>query len=347
MANSTNKFQSSYVPLDIAASVNEHSEGVQGGESCRIDALKNHFAWMRGNINGWYGWANDGKSEFRDFLKIMKAKKRQDIVNGKPVTVDGWKFAMFRPEDMDAINVNGTVKISANRIYKNLAWNLTGKTWNKNFSKKYFVPQMTLDEEMEALEFIENHFFVIYPKDRKYKNIIDEFTFLHETKGIDGFEGDPFSSIIIPDASNEAMLDALYDFKEFSLYTNTVVDFVNHAKVQRDEKTKEGKFKVVTQFMVPYSGAWDAKMDGQFSIYRPERHLNPSDPKVEFYNLKQKNSQIVGVERGFVGGIEFSYTKKQYYFSGVNPLTGEDKNPKKPEHAADDSMKPKQGECPF
>ena len=156
-------FQSSYIPLDVAASVNEHSDGVQGGETCRIDALKDRFAWMRGSINGWYGWANDGKSEMRDFLKILKAK------------MDGWKFVCFKPEDMDTTVVDGHPKIGANRIYKNLAWTLTGKTWNKNFAKKYFLTQMTLDEEMEALEFIQSHFFVVYPKDRMYKNIIDEF----------------------------------------------------------------------------------------------------------------------------------------------------------------------------
>jgi hypothetical protein len=304
-------FQSSFVPLDIAASINEHEAGAQGGEDCRIDALKNHFAWMRGTINGWYGWANDGKSEFRDFLKVIKMK------------TDKWKFGMFRAEDMDAVMVDGRPKIHANRIYKNLAWNLTGKTWSKNFAKKYFVPQMTLEEEMDALELIEEHFFVVYPKDRKYKNIIDEFTFLYEVKGCNAFEGDPWSSILVPDVSNEAMLDALFDFKEFALRTNTVMDFVNHAKVQRDEKTKDGKFKVVTQFMIPYSGAWDAKMDGQYSIYRPERHISAKDPKVEFHNLKQKNAQVVGVERGTVDKIEFSFTKKQYYFDGINPMTGE------------------------
>lgn len=342
------KFVSSYVPLDIAASVNEHSEGVQGGESCRIDAMKNVFAWMRGSVNGWIGYANDGKSEMRDFLKIMKAKVREDMVNGKPVKVDGWKFGMFRAEDMDAINVNGKVKISANRIYKNLAWSLTGKSWNKNFSKKYFVPQMTLDEEMAALEFIEEHFFVIYPKDRKYKNVFDEFRFLHEVKGCDAFEIDPWTNMLIPDMNDDAVRLMLFDSKEFALETNTVIDYVLHPKVQRDVKTKDGKFKVVTQFEAPYGMAWDAKCDGFYSTYRPARHLNPKDPSVEFHNLKQKNSQIVGVERGWIDGIEFSYTKKQYYFNGVNPLTGEDKNPKKPEQTTTDSMKPKTDQgCPF
>ncbi len=119
------ELSSSYIPLDIAASVNEHEEGVQGGEPCGVDQLGDVFAWMRGSINGWYGWANDGKSEFRDFLKVIKAKR------------DGWKFCCFRPEDMDSVITGGKAHIRANRIYKNLAWNLTGKTWSKKEEEEF------------------------------------------------------------------------------------------------------------------------------------------------------------------------------------------------------------------
>lgn len=307
------KVTSSYVPLDIAAAMSEHGEIVQGGETCRVDGMKDVFAWMRGTINGWYGYANDGKSEMRDYLKVLKSKH------------DGWKWCLFRPEDMDAVMVDGRPQIKANRLYKNLAWTLTGKTWLKNFSQKYFVPAMTLDEEMEALEFIKNHFFVIYPKDRTYKNIIDQKLFMYEKFGIDGFETDPISGLVLPsnERADERLAAVLFDEKEFALKTNSVNDFVNHPKSMNDVKDKSGAFKVVNQFMVLGGSMNDAKMDGQYSIYRPERHLNPSDPKVHFWNLKQKNSQIVGVQRGVYEKIEFAYTKKQYYFDGVNPMTGE------------------------
>lgn len=325
------KFTSSYVPLDIAASVNEWSEGVQGGEGCGVEQLKDVFAWMRGSINGWFGWANDGKSQMRDFLKVIKAK------NSK------WKFCLFRPEDMDAVMVDGHPQIKANRIYKNLAWCLTGKTWSKNFAKKYFLTQMTLEEEMEALDFVQDHFFVVYPKDRRYHNHLDECKFIYEKYGVSVFEIDTFSGLLVPgekgERDDEKMSRCFFDYKELALQTNTVVDFVAHAKSQNDVKEKDGRFKVVNQFMILGGSAWDAKMDGQYSIYRPERHLNPADPKVHFWNLKQKNSQIVGVQRGSYEKIEFAYTKMQYYFDGINPLTGENKNP--PKQAPVDFTEPK------
>lgn len=254
-------------------------------------------------------------SEFRDYLKVLKAKR------------DGWKFCIFRPEDMNSIISEGKAKIKANRLYKNLAWNLTGQTWNEAFAKKYYLTRMTLDEEQDALTFITDHIFVIYPKDRHYKNIQDEFRFMHEKYGIDAFEIDTFSGVLLPahkgERDDEKMVRCFFDFKQLALETNTVIDFVAHAKAQNDVKEKDGRFKVVNQFMVLGGSAWDAKMDGQYSIYRPERHLSPKDPKVHFWNLKQKESQIVGVERGVCEGIEFAYTKKQYFFDGVNPLTGE------------------------
>lgn len=323
-------FVSSYIPLDIAASTIEFNEGVQEGESCRIDALKNRFAWMRGHVNGWYGWANDGKGVFLDFLNVIKCKEREDVVNGKKKKVDGWKFALFKPEDMSSTRIDGKGRIDANRIYKNLAWTLTGKTWNKNYAKKTYTPQMTLEEEMNALDYITQKFFVIHPKDRRFKNLRDEFMFLYEKYGVDVFQIDPWNSVLLPDGDrgDERLVKPLMECKEMVLETNTIMNIVNHPKSMTEvHVTKDPKspFKVVNQFHVLGGSAWDMKMDGQFSVYRCERHLDPADKKVHLWNLKQKESEIVGVERGVTEGIEFSPTKRQYYFDGVNPIDGSTK----------------------
>jgi hypothetical protein len=232
---------------------------------------------------------------------------------------------MFRQEDMDTVMVNSKPVIKANRIYKNLAWTLTGKTWNKSFADKYQLKAMTLDEEMEALDFITKHFFIIYPRDRKYKFILDEFKFMYEKFGIDGFDIDPWNTVKLPEGqrSDYQLIDAFIDIKEFTMHTNTVFNIVNHARSLNDVKEKDGKYKVVNQFMQLGGSAWDIKMDMQLSIYRPERHLNPADPKVHLYNLKTRQGEIVGVERGVFEKIVFDKMKKQYFFDGVNPMTGE------------------------
>lgn len=310
--------RSSYIPLDVESAINEHGEIVQSGETCRVSHLENTFAWQRGFVNAWYGWSNDGKGTMLDFLMTLKAK------------YDGWKWCLYKQEDMDTSLVDNRPTIRANRIYKNLAWTLTGKTWSAAFSQKQKVAAMTLDEEQAALEFITRHFFVIYPEDRKFSNILDNLKFMYEKFGVNGFLIDPWNTVKLPDdkRGDERLVDAFIDIKELAMITNTVFNIINHPRSMNDVKEKDGKYKVVNQFMQLGGSAWDMKMDGQYSIYRPERHLNPSDPKVHFYNLKQRQAEIVGVERGSYEKIVFDKIKKQYYFDGVNPMDGSLKDAK-------------------
>lgn len=329
--------QSSYIPLDVAAAVNEHGESVQSGETCRVDALKDTFAWMRGFINGWYGWASDGKSLMLDYLSVVKAKR------------DGWKFCMFKPENMNTVIVDGKPQIKANRIYYNLAWTLTGKTWNKSFAEKHKCPMMTLEEQQEALEFITEHIYIIYPNDRRFSNMLDEYRFMHEKFGIDAFVLDPWYTIKLPEGqrTDYQLTEAFTELKEFALLTNTIFNVVNHARSMTDVKDKDGRYKVVNQFMQLGGSAWDMVFDGQYSIYRPERHLNPSDPKVHFYNLKQRDSEVVGVDRGQYDKIVLDRTKRQYYFDGVNAISGDVKGNKRQSNIFTEPTKPNDDDLPF
>lgn len=219
------------------------------------------------------------------------------------------------------------VHIKANRIYKNLAWSLTGKTWNKEFALQNRCSRMTLDEEQEALAFITKHFFVIYPKDRKYTALLDEFMYMFEYYGIDCFNIDPWNAVKLSDneRGDERLIEAFFCIKEFSLKTNSVFNIVNHARSMTEQKEGKGKdapYKVVNQFMQLGGSAWDIKMDGQYSIYRQERHLDPRDTKVTLFNLKQRQAEVVGVDKGEYSKIVFDRIKKQYYFDGVCPMDG-------------------------
>ncbi len=315
-----------FIRLDSVEILAEHGDYVQTGDSCRIKALEDHFAWMRGFVNAWYGWSNDGKGTFTDYLMTVKSLR------------DGWKWCLYKQEDMDTIVEDGKVTIKANRIFKNLAWTLTGKTWNKRFSEKYRCPMMSMTEEAEALEFISKHFVVIYPKDRKYQCLLDNFRHAQEHFGADGFMLDPWNTVKLDDTKrgDHQLVDAFIDIKEFAMLTNTVFNIVSHPRSMHDQKEnpkdKASPYKVVNQFMQLGGSAWDIKMDGQYSIYRPDRHTDPRNPSVEFHNLKQRAFEIVGVNKGTVQNIEFDYIKRQYYFSGVNPIDGklkyEIENPK-------------------
>jgi len=308
-------FDSAYKPVLIDSLLRELSEGEQTGETSRVSELDDIFKWMRGTINGWYGWANDGKGTFFDFLSVMKAN------------FDGWKFCVMKQEDMSSTKFpdEKAAKITANSIHKSYVWTKTGKTPLRGFSERNGVELISKKEYMEALAWVDEHFIVVYPRDRRYRNVMDTFAFYYEKFGIDAFLIDPFKSLKLEgDKRTDWMMDDLFiECKEFALQTNTSFNFIAHPKSMTDIKDKDGRYKVVNQFMIAGGAAWDNNMDSQYSIYRPERHLNPSDPKVHFHNLKQRKSEEVGAKRGSYEDIKFDPLTRRYFFNGACPLSGE------------------------
>ena len=309
-----------YIPLDLEVALGEHGEYVQSGETCRIDLLKDHMAWMRGFVGAWYGWPSAGKSLFISYMMMVKSIR------------DGWRWGIYSPEEMNAVVDNGKLKIKADRIYWNLAWIFSGKTWNKQFSEKHHCEMMTKEESKEALEFVTKHFFVIYPDDRTVESILDNFHALNERfNNLDGFLIDPWNVVKMDNMkrADEMLTDAFIDIKQFAMLTNSCFNIISHPRSLKEVKTsteKHAPYKVVNQFMQSGGAAWDNKMDVQYSIERPNSHLEPRDPFVKFHNLKQRQFEIVGVNKGTVGEdqkIEFDFKKRRYYFAGVDIISGE------------------------
>lgn len=309
-------FEAAHIPVHIESLLREWNQGEQVGETSRVSELDDIFKWMRGTINGWYGWANDGKGTFFDFLAVMRAK------------FDGWKFCMMKQEDMSSTRYkNEAAKITANRIHKSLVWTLTGKTPYKHYAAKHGLEHISKNEYVEALDWVDEHFIIVYPRDRSFKNVLDTFAFYHEKYGVDAFLIDPFKSLKLSDSKRtDFMMDDLFiECKEFALKTNTSFNFIAHPKSMTDVRTGKdpnSPFKVVNQFMIAGGQAWDNNMDSQYSIYRPERHLNPADPKVHFHNLKQRNAEEVLAKRGVYEHIKFDSHTKRYFFNGICPLDG-------------------------
>jgi len=307
--------QSFYLPPNLAVMVREHSEGKEIGEHCGIDALAEIFAWKRGFVNCFTGWPNDGKSTWFFFIALVKAMR------------DNWKWCIWSPEMISSHMEKGKVLHSASDIYDDIIYMKTGKTPYKHMAKKYFIPQMTLDEYIAEVEWIAEHFFVIYPKNRTYKDLLGAYQFMYDKFGIDGFLTDPFRAFKQDEAGRTdlAMDELFLQAKEFSIATRSSFNFIAHPKSQMDVKEKDGankgRYKIVNQHMLAGGAAWDNAMDGIYSIYRPERHLNVTDPKVHFINLKQRKAHLVA-KRGVCDNITFDFLKNRYYFDGVCPIDG-------------------------
>lgn len=311
-ANEDPRYKSYIPPNDYR--IHEELASQIGETSCISAEFDNTFSWMRTQINAFYGWSNDGKGTMLDFLSVRKSM------------LNGWKRCAFKEEDMGAYSNNGNPKITADRIYAKLAWTLTGEVPPpfRVYAEKHKLPIMSNDKYAESMEWVKKHNFIVYPQDRRYKSVFDEFLFFHEVFGCDVYEIDPWITIILEqmDRGDERLIQAFLAAKEFVLKTNTVLNIVNHPGSRHEVKEKSGAFKVVNQFMQLGGSAWDIKMDGQFSIHRPFRHKEANDPRVHFWNLKQRDSEIVGAERGVYKKIQFDKHKRQYYFDGVNPIDG-------------------------
>jgi hypothetical protein len=319
-----NEKEASYVPPILDIMINEWQNGAEIGESCRVAELEKYFSWKRGFINCWTGFGNNGKTQMFFFLALLQA------------VYDKKKVCIWSPEMMSSHRTweevggkkKAKVRVSANDIYNELIWMMTGSTPYQHISDRYKVPKIGMPEYMKAKEFIEEHFFVLYPKDRTHTGIINSFRQYYEMEGIDIFLADPFKAFKQSnDERTDLMLNEYFiEAKEFSIETHSSFNYIAHPKNLSDVREKgkngqKGAFKVVDQFMISGGAAWDNNMDGIYSIYRPERHLDLSDPKVHFWNLKQRKQELVG-STGVCEGIVFDPVKRKYYFNNVCPMDG-------------------------
>lgn len=315
MDEKINNFVSSYYPPNISALTNEWKHGAVVGEPSGVSALDKILKWVRGHQNGWYGWPGDGKGQFTNNLCVTKSKR------------DGWKWGMFKQEDMSSFrDKSGKVHITASDIYNDLVWTLTGVTPYKHIAELYHVPQLTLDQYHEAMEWIEQHFFIIYPKDRRFTNMLDNFTWLYEVHGVSGVWIDPAKGIVLDamkDTKDVVLNETFVQSKDFAMQNNLSFNWISHAgKLEGGDKEKDGSYKVINAHQQLGGSAWDISMDSQFTVYRIDRHKNPNSPDVMLRTLKVKKQQIAGFRKGEYDKITFDIKTNRYYFDGVCPIDG-------------------------
>lgn len=317
MAKKPDPREEAIILIDQIAQLQEFEKGKTVGESAAVPALNTRFTWMRSFQNCWTGWPNDGKSTFILFLALVKSY------------VHGWKWCVWSPEMYNAFLSNtGKLILSASDLVDELVFMKTGKPPYKHFKDQYGISQLPRDRYLEALEWINEHFIFIDPKNRRYKDLFDCFRYVHDQYEVQGVIGDPFKNL---DHSEEGggrfdlYLDKLFsDGKTLALERNLSLNWVAHPRNDKDPKGTDGAYKVCTQFMLAGGAAWNNNMDGIFSIHRPYKHDNPNDPRVTFYTLKQRKQQLVG-RVGFYKDIEFDFDTNRYYFAGYEPIEGNHK----------------------
>lgn len=301
---------------DISAMLKEFKEGKPVGESGRIEPLADQFSWKKSFVNCWTGDANAGKTTLLNTMTVNKSKH------------DNWKWCIWSPEMISSQRMGKVVTKSAGDIYDELIHAYTGKNPYKHFVHKYGIPQMSVEEYMEALEWVQGRFYVISPTDKHYKSLIDSFNYWYEKEGFDGWVIDPFKNIRYDQTgTTDNVLHHIFDeIKDISIYTDTSVNIVAHPRSTRDAKKPDGSYKVVTQFDLLGGSAWNNSMDGIFSAYRPFSHKDPNDPSMWLYHLKQRKKHLVG-DTGVFKHIEYVPQTNRHHFDGTCPIDGSFKQP--------------------
>lgn len=254
-----------YYVEDIFESMLENfRKGIQLAPTTRMGEMDTYFRWKKGEVNLVVGYANWGKTFF--ILQCMLTKS----------IYDGWKWGIFSPENYPA-----------NDFYDDLVEMYVGK-WLAN---------MTEEEYVEALYFLDKHFFYVYPEDSHDVHSINEkFRYLILKKGVDGVLLDPFNQLDHLQKpyqrEDQYLSEVLKDIKRFALLNGVSYNIIAHPKnptVQQDRS-----LPVADMYDIAGGAMWGNKIDNILSYHRPKYHENKNDPNVQVYIQKCKRKRTGG-----------------------------------------------------
>lgn len=280
----------------------EYEHGVEKGKTTGFTHIDEQFTWYPGDLTLLTGIPNDGKSQFAKELMVTSA------------VLHNFKWSCFAPEDMPP------------RFFmKELACTYMGKWADKGRPN-----QMTKEEYILSLEYIRNHFFIIYPEfdvkeggytlpDNKWLN--DQCSFLKMKYGVDAYLKDPWNKIY---HDFGGMREDQYLGREISkekMYAlsgefNACLYVAHPSKMRKD---KDGKYPEPDVYDLSGGAMFNNMFDNIGVVYRPNRHDNPKDGNVEVKFKKIKKQSLVG--RPGETKLYFKWDDKRYYqYNGMGNL---------------------------
>ena len=198
--------------------------------------------------------------------------------------MDGWKWAIFSPENYPADD-----------FYDDLIEMYVGKHVSNHYGN-----QMSEQEYLDACEFIDKHIFFIYPEDthsldalhEKFKHMVMEF-------GIDGVIADPYNQIdkIGAATTEQEVNEFMKSVTKFAKFYNIVYNIVIHPK--NLVLQKEGEFKAADTHNLAGGAQWGNMAYDIISAHRPEWFSNRLDPLIEIVTQKIKRKRTGGKQGTF------------------------------------------------
>lgn len=261
--------------------LHQFDNGKERGTKTYLDPLDPHFTWKKGQVSLFHGIPNMGKSTFLYFLLILKS------------IYDGDKWGIFSPEHYPA-----------NEFYDPLIHTYLGKNIDKKYSNR-----CTKEEYIKGMEFIEKHFFYVYPENDSAtpEYINGKFKELIIRHGITGCITDPFNQL--DNDMGKFGRDDIYisnfltNEKRFAQKHNLYKIIVAHPKQMQQDAT--GAYKTPSYYDLHGGAMWSNKCDNIIAIHAPKWHEDKSSTERTIEIQKIKMQQLVGIP----GKVNLGYNR--------------------------------------
>ena len=279
----------------------QYYNGRAKGKTTHFPDLDEKFTFLAGDLTLITGIPNHGKSQFCRELMVLKAKN------------DGWKFGVYAPEDWPI-----------DYFFEDLCHIYLG-----NSTDKANIYRPTFYEFSEAMLFVKEHFFCVYPEKDKKTGIAElptpdwiaeRFQFLKLKYGINAVCIDPWNKIF----HNITHREDQYLAKELSKQKFIAAQFDAYMIVAHPSKMIKngvGDYEQPTAYSISGGAMWNNQVDNILVVHRPLASSQADDTSVEVSSVKIKKKKIVG-QTG-TAYFNFEWKKAQYIQAsdGFNPLT--------------------------
>lgn len=272
------------------------NEGRRTGETTYFREIDPHYKWAKGEVTVLHGIGNYGKTSFMMQLMLCKS------------IMEGTKWIIFSPE-----------QYPPDTFFDDLVQSYIGKTTLFGAYDK-----MTESEFRKGIEFVNEHFTYVYPKEASHNvdYILEQFG-----KGIikhraDGVMIDPFNMLDRDwgkyARDDQYVGDCLTKFKRFALLNSVYFIVVAHPKGMGMSKMKDGNYSCPDMFDLAGGAIWGAKSDNIIAYHRPTFHTDKTSTDFQFISQKIKKQKLNGIP----GEIQGTYSRGsgRYFINGYNPI---------------------------
>lgn len=274
----------------------DYKHGQPKGTTTHVRDIDPYFTHRKGEVTLWTGYNNDGKSQLLRYLLLLKSK------------YDGWKHGFFCPEDMPF-----------QEFYTDLIETYQGKTADLFYDRS--ANHMTEEELLSGLEFVNKHFFTVYPeKEKTLDELLNRFSYMIRKYNLDTIVFDPYNQIehLIENGKREDLYISVFmsKLKAFAVKHNICLHLVAHQVTPK--LMNNGKFPKPSRYAIKGGGTFSDKADNVILIWRENRNER-GDTGVTFISEKIKKRKLTGVtgETSF----NFDFIKNRYTFEGHDPLS--------------------------